>query len=79
MNVFEIANLNYSANDKKLGEMFFLAKMKARKKFNKIGQSKEIAEMGKYCPKEKAGQSWSHIKDTNKEDVSEKVSNDTED
>ena len=70
MKVFEIAELNYSANDKKLGEMFFLAKMKARKKFNKTRQSKEITTEGTYCPKEKVGQSWSHIKDTREKDES---------
>ena len=68
MKVFEMLNIPYNTNDKKLGEMFFLSKMKARKKFNKKQKKKETTIKGEYCPKEKPGQSWSHIKDTRKDD-----------
>lgn len=64
MKIFEIANLLYVPKDKKLGEMFFIAKMKERKKTNrKTKEPKGKAEDGSYCPKKKAGQSWSYTKD----------------
>lgn len=69
MKVFEIANLLYSPKDKKLGEMFFVAKMKERKKFNRNSKEpKGKAEDGSYCPKNKFGQSWAYTKETNKEE-----------
>jgi len=72
MKIFEIANLLYEPKDKKLGEMFFLSKTRLRKRLNhNPKEPKGKAEDGSYCPKEKAGQSWSHIKDTKKEEDNE--------
>ena len=70
MKVFEIANLLYCPEDKVLGEMFFIAKMKERKKlFNRNSKEpKGNAEDGSYCPKKKFGQSWAYTKETNKEE-----------
>ena len=69
MKVFEIANLLYSPKDKKLGEMFFIAKMKERKKFSRNNKEpKGNANEGSYCPKNKFGQSWAYTKETNKEE-----------
>lgn len=69
MKVFEIANLLYAPKDKKLGEMFFVAKMKERKKTKHGKEPKGKAEDGSYCPKKKAGQSWAYTKDnTEKEE-----------
>lgn len=67
MKVFEIANLLYVPKDKQLGEMFFIAKMKERKKSNhKTKEPKRKTEDGSYCPKIKAGQSWAYTKDITK-------------
>lgn len=64
MKFYEVANLIYSAEDKVLGEMFFVSKMKMRRKFNRNRKEpKGKAEDGSYCPKEKSGQSWSYTKD----------------
>ena len=70
MKIFEVADLLYSPKDKNLGEMFFIAKMRARKKFNRnrkepIGRASD----GNYCPKEKFGQSWAHLDKSKEEDV----------
>lgn len=71
--VFEIANLLYCPEDKILGEMFFIAKMKERKKlFNrKSKEPKGKAEDGSYCPKRKFGQSWAYTKDKVEKDKEE--------
>lgn len=64
MKVFEVANLLYAPKNKKLGEMFFVAKMKDRKKFNRNDKEpKGKAEDGSYCPKNKFGQSWAYTKE----------------
>ena len=64
MKIFEVANLLYNTEDKTLGEMFFVSKMKMRRKFNRNRKEpKGNAKDGSYCPKEKVGQSWSYTKD----------------
>lgn len=75
MKIFEVANLLCAPKNKKLGEMFFVAKMKYRKKFNRNDKEpKGKAEDGAYCPKNKFGQSWAYTKDrVEKEDDREYV------
>lgn len=74
MKVFEIANLLYSPKDKVLGEMFFVAKMKERKKIKHGKEPKGNAEDGSYCPKKKFGQSWAYTKEKiEKEDTKEDI------
>ena len=76
MKFYEIANIDYN-HDKKgiprfentnLAEQIVFSKIKTKKKFEKKKKPKEITTEGAYCPKEKPGMSWSHIKDTRKED-----------
>jgi hypothetical protein len=75
MKIFEVANLLYNTEDKKLGEMFFVSKMKMRRKFNRNHKEpKGNAKDGNYCPKDKFGQSWAYTKDVTK-GVTENVAN----
>ena len=53
--------------DTDIFKMFCDALRKQRKK-KKVKEPKGKAEDGSYCPKVKPGQSWSHTKDTRKDD-----------
>lgn len=70
MKVFEIAKFYPNiAQDRKLGEILFLSKMRMRKKFYRDNKEpKGNAKDGSYCPKNKFGQSWAYTKETNKEE-----------
>ena len=77
MKIFEIANLLYEPEDKKLGEMFFLSKMRLRKKLNhNQKEPKGRAEDGSYCQKRKTGQSWAYTKDNKEEEENETLGDD---
>ena len=89
MKLYEISRFRYRydnddngvprIDNPQLAEVVTFAKFKARKKFYKEKkESKGNAEDGNYCPKEKTGQAWSHIKDTKKEEVDETLSDNTQ-
>ena len=66
-------------NNPDLCELVSFSRITARMKLKKKQKEpKGNADEGKYCPKEKTGQAWSHIKDTKKEEVDETLSDDTQ-
>lgn len=60
--MIDFSNITYGENtNRKIFKMFVNAIMKRKEKKQKEPKGK--AEDGSYCPKKKAGQSWSYTKD----------------